>query len=212
MVTIKIKKDAGYIPQQGTELASGYDLIAVSPPKICGIEQKDDHGNIKTGKYVRIDYIEYETGVYISPNNNFHTLVFPRSSISKYDLILANSIGLIDTDYRGQIICRFKYIYQPCNIIDIACAVLIDTNKIYKKGDKIAQLVVANRIPADFKVVESLDDTIRGDGGFGSTDDKKEIKIPEAIKSALTDIYNKTPIETNKVKYSDLIKERESKL
>ena len=70
----------------------------------------------------RVDYIEYKTALYISPQSPetkfhnkefYHTLIHPRSSIRKYNLVLANSIGLIDNDYRGEIICCFKYIFQP---------------------------------------------------------------------------------------------------
>ena len=124
MITIKIKSGSGYIPSQGSTLSSGYDVIATSPPKICGIEQRDNDGNL-TGKYTRIDYIEYETGLFIAPEEKYHILAFPRSSISKYDLVLANGIGLIDVDYRGQILFRFKYIYQPC---DLELGTFLSTN------------------------------------------------------------------------------------
>ena len=176
------------IPQAATPQSSGYDVIALEEPKIVGEQDGDS--------WKSIDYIEYKTGLFISPQytttldfgiQNYHTLIFPRSSVRKYNLVLANSIGLIDNDYRGELILCFKYIWQPDDMF--SCVVPIDENtntkefgwgrktlrgkvnvdKIYKKGDKIGQLVSEVTNNVDWIVVEDLTVTTRGTGGFGST-------------------------------------------
>jgi len=144
---------------------AGFDVTAQNEPKIVG-------ANAYGPYWSRIDYIEYDTGLQISPEEFYHTLVLPRSSISKTNLFLRNSIGLIDNGYRGTIKLRFGYIFQPIDMImhggNLICEV--DYRKIYKKGDKIGQLVFSNTIIPKTLTVESLNETERGQGNFGSTD------------------------------------------
>mgnify|MGYP002685695373 CR=1 FL=1 len=122
MITIQVKNIQGktILPVAGSESSAGYDLIAVEDPIIIGESIIRDDCFYPLWK--RVDYIEYKTALYISPQSPetkfhnkefYHTLIHPRSSIRKYNLVLANSIGLIDNDYRGEIICCFKYIFQP---------------------------------------------------------------------------------------------------
>ena len=177
-MNIKVKKlhpDA-VLPKRAHSSDAGYDLTAIDD----GVPSKD-------GKY-----IEYNTGIAIELPDGYHSLLHPRSSISKYDLVLANSIGLIDNSYRGALMCRFKII-PPVRIQSITVG---DNRKImaytegvfsyseqeraswiptfYKKGDRIAQLVI-EKTEWNFEVleVEELSDTARGSGGFGSTPDRK---------------------------------------
>jgi len=166
------------IPQNATLLDTGYDLVSISDPEIVG----EKLGN---GYWARINYIQYRTGIQISPRmktlgglapiSYFYTLLFPRSSVSKYNLLLANSVGVVDNLYRGEILLRFKYIFQPEDfLIDTTFGVTqlfgsVNQKQIYQKGDKIAQIVAAQLIPINFKEVDELDDTKRGVGGFGST-------------------------------------------
>lgn len=127
---------------------AGYDLIAESDP------------------YFNFDckYIEYDTGVKIAPSDDdLHSFVIPRSSISNYWLFLANSKALIDSRFRGSIKLRFRYLGEWNNDI-------FDSNKIYKKGDKIGQLLFFKSInPLIVKVDNFKEDTERGVSGFGST-------------------------------------------
>ena len=143
---------------------AGYDIVANSSPKIVGSEVLKNY-------YNRIDYIEYDTDLIIAPDWGVHTYVFPRSSVSKTSLILANSVGLIDNEYRGTVKLRFKYIMQPSDlsIIDgnIVCEVNLET--IYDKGDKIGQLVFAPTIILDLETTDKFELTSRNEGGFGST-------------------------------------------
>ena len=81
--------------------------------------------------------------------------LFPRSSISKTPLRLANSIGLIDGGYRGELVGMVDNIY--------------DKDFHIKRGERYFQLVAVDSSPIDFELVEELSESSRGEGGFGST-------------------------------------------
>ena len=93
---------------------AGCDLIAYSDPVIVG-ETKTP----KSKLYSSISYIEYDTNVTVAPQDEsqYFSLVYPRSSISKYNLNLANSVGVVDSGYRDTIKVRFRYVYQPKDFI-----------------------------------------------------------------------------------------------
>jgi dUTPase len=151
---------------------AGYDLIAADYPRIVG--------DIYQGKlYKKIYFLEYDTNISIQPDLDefgdyeIFTQVFPRSSISKYNLALCNSVGVIDSGYRETIKLRFKYIPQPENyyIINDSQNLLlgIDESMIYSKGDKIGQLIFSKHVHPKIFISKKLDETQRGAGGFGST-------------------------------------------
>lgn len=144
---IKVKKldENAVLPQKANDKDAGYDLVAISDPEI---KYNGDE----------ILYIQYRTGIAIEPPEGYHTEIYPRSSISKYNLQLCNSLGLIDEPYRGEIILRFNLINSK-----------LIGSKIYRKGDKIGQLVIKKTISMDFVEVEELEETDRGEGGFGSS-------------------------------------------
>ena len=100
--------------------------------------------------------VSYGTDLAMEIPNGFVGLVFPRSSIRKYELILSNSVGVIDSGYRGEIQATFK----KENGLD---------SLSYKVGDRIAQIMIIPHPPIEFKEVDDLSETERGDGGFGST-------------------------------------------
>ena len=127
----------------------GWDLVAASEPEIVFADDSK-----KT-----VLYVEYDTGVAIQPPESFFTLVFPRSSISKYELSLANSVGVIDAGYRNSIKLRFRFLGKK----------ITKKSLIYKKGDKIGQLVFMPSFNLSAHQTDSLDDSQRGLGGFGST-------------------------------------------
>jgi len=171
---IKIKNTGTIVPKNLTQYDVGYDLVASSHPAISG--EYDEEAQA----WSRIDYIQYHTDLYIEPcvdDKVYHTNIFPRSSISNKNLMLANSIGLIDAGYRGELLIRFKYITQPEDFFtkiqdhEYATSMLTNINmeKIYKKGERIAQLVIAETHKVEFETVEELSETDRGKGGFGST-------------------------------------------
>lgn len=123
----------------------GYDLTAVHLLKI----------DEKSGVHF------YGTGLQISipPNMNVATMIFPRSSISKTNFMLANSIGLIDTDYRGELIIAMRPMCENPQPFNLPC--------------RLAQLVFINCFTdVKFEEVTLMDETKRGTNGFGSTGDK----------------------------------------
>lgn len=188
-ITIHVKKVEGIaLPSRKSTKAAAWDIYATTDGKIVG--------NPNGTYWDRIDYIEFETGLYISPqpvgtpmwgrwDQEYHTILTPRSSVSEYNLVLANSQGTIDMDYTGQLLCRFKYIWQPedfsvqyetlqvreFQVKQPTGKILGKPNldKIYKKGDRIIQLKICETIDAKFELVENLESTDRGSGGFGST-------------------------------------------
>lgn len=162
------------IPSRAHDTDAGYDIIATSDPIIIGesIERPLDFAKC----WKRIDFIEYETNLFYAPESeSVHTLVFPRSSISKYNLTLANSIALIDNSYRGHVLLRFRYHFQPEDLITIPEAGVnkiygfLKSDKIYRRGDKVAQLVLADTHKIDFELVAQLPESTRGSNGFGSS-------------------------------------------
>jgi dUTPase len=209
------------LPNKGTDRATGFDVVVTSEPEIVG-EQYDN------GTYKRVDYIQYKTNLKLAVQkerifSNFgHTdldydiLAFPRSSVSKYNLVLANCIGLIDADYRGEVLLRFKYIWQPEDYkirTDNLLEGHVNFTKLYNKGDKVCQLKVTKVENVEFVLVYELDSTARGDGGFGSTDTKVSDQPKQQIQN-IADLYGKISgnITTPSKKYVDSIKERERQL
>jgi len=99
-------------------------------------------------------YYEYETGLSMEIPDGFVGLLFPRSSNSKYALLLCNSVGIIDAGYRGPVNFRYKYVGSGAR---------------YNVGDRVGQIVIMPRPEVAFVEVEELNKTTRGEGGFGST-------------------------------------------
>ena len=97
--------------------------------------------------------ISYGFGIAVEIPEGFVGLVFPRSSIRKQDLILSNSVGVIDSGYRGEIQATFKK---------------TGLDK-YNIGDRGAQIMILPYPDVQFEEVEELSNTERGEGGFGST-------------------------------------------
>jgi dUTP pyrophosphatase len=100
--------------------------------------------------------VSYGTDLAMEIPNGFVGLVFPRSSIRKYELALSNSVGVIDSGYRGELQATFK----KTNGLD---------SLAYKVGDRIAQIMIIPHPDIQFEEADELSDTERGDGGFGST-------------------------------------------
>ena len=151
---IKLLREYAKVPEKGSLLAAGYDLYAA---------MEDDtlpDGNKAPGC---IEIAPHETrmiptGLAMAIPEGFFGGIFARSGLAtKQGLRPANCVGVIDADYRGEVMValhndteHYRYIYR---------------------GDRIAQLIF---LPVyypidDFQTVEELDSTIRGSGGFGST-------------------------------------------
>ena len=131
-------KEAAVIPTYAKTSDAGLDLTAISR-RITG------------------DFVEYGTGLAIEIPEGHVGLLFPRSSISNFDLMLANSVGVIDSGYRGEILCRFKHI------------VFNNDYKVFNVGDKVAQLIIMPVPHIDLLEAKELSETDRGTGGFGHT-------------------------------------------
>jgi len=141
---VKIKKlhDDAVIPSYAKQGDAGMDLTTIENP------------NIKE------TYIEYDTGLSMEIPEGHVGFLFPRSSVSKTDLVLANCVGVVDSGYRGPVKLRFK-IVGGCKTKN--------RDKDYKKGDRIGQIIIMPVPNFKFEEVDSLTDTSRGEGGFGST-------------------------------------------
>jgi dUTP pyrophosphatase len=140
---VKIKKmhPDSKIPEYAKPGDAGMDLTAVSI--------------ISENEY----QIVYDTGIAVEIPEGFVGLVFPRSSIRKTDLALSNSVGVIDSSYRGSIQATFVKINQPNHI----------RSKDYAIGDRIVQLMIIPHPFVQFEGVSELSNTERGTGGHGST-------------------------------------------
>ncbi len=144
--SVKIKKldENATTPTYGSEFAAGADLYACM------------------GEAVAINPHETKlihTGIAMEIPTGFAGLVYARSGIaSKRGLAPANKVGVIDSDYRGEIMVALHNHSESVQTIE--------------NGERIAQLVITPYITADFILSDELDDTNRGEGGFGSTGTK----------------------------------------
>ena len=100
--------------------------------------------------------ITYGLGIALEIPEGFVGLVFPRSSIRKTDLSLTNCVGVIDSGYRGELQATFRKHRGVASTI-------------YAVGDRVAQIMIIPHPPIEFKEVDELTNTERGEGGFGST-------------------------------------------
>lgn len=103
--------------------------------------------------------VTYGTGIAIEIRDGYVGLIFPRSSIRKYDIALTNAVGVIDSGYRGEIQATFKKTNWLRG----------ENSEKYQIGDRIAQIMIIPHPQIQFEEVKELSDTQRGMGGFGST-------------------------------------------
>jgi len=169
---VKIKKlvPEAVIPQYMRMDDSGMDLVATS--KIF-----DEHGNVV-----------YGTGLAMQIPVGYVGLIFPRSSNSKKDLLLCNSVGVIDPGYRGEVILKYKpsgyFASDPQDSLaegtvtehfDFVCFGKEDIDDednvaVYNVGDRVGQIIIIPRPVIEWEEVYTLSHTERGALGFGSTD------------------------------------------
>lgn len=147
-INVKVKRvsinavNALPLPQYATDGSAGLDLPAcLELPQV-----------VAPGARVKIP-----TGIAIEiPHRHIAGLVFPRSGLAtKHGISLANAVGLIDSDYKGEII--------------VAVHNQGDSEYVIKPGERIAQLVFVPIFKADIEETDELEETGRGVGGFGST-------------------------------------------
>ena len=144
VVNIKKLDKRAVIPTYGTEYSAGADLYAVCDSDVL----------IKSGETVLI-----HTGLAVAIPEGYAGLIYARSGLaSKKGLAPANKVGVIDSDYRGEV------------MVALHNHGLIDQTVTH--GERIAQLVVTPFLKAEYCIAEDLDETKRGAGGFGSTGSK----------------------------------------
>ncbi|MFV0189091.1 hypothetical protein OBK29_04045 [Empedobacter falsenii] len=166
----KIHKDA-VIPTYAKDGDAGMDLTATS-------KSYDEHGNVV-----------YGTGLAFEIPKGYVGLLFPRSSNAKQDLLLSNSVGILDSGYRGEVMFKFKkQINNEKSVLNTIIAVqnmaeikddfkqlgLLNEDDIenfteYQLGDRIGQIIILPYPQIEFEEVEELSDSERGKGGYGST-------------------------------------------
>lgn len=105
------------------------------------------------------DYIEYSLGLKFHIPEGYGLELYPRSSVSNYHFVLANSVGQIDTDYRGELKVRFKVVTLS----------QLEAIKTYVCGDKIAQIKLVKKDACILVEGKVSEDTTRSSGGFGSS-------------------------------------------
>lgn len=136
---IKLLSDKAMIPYRGSEEAAGYDLYST------------DSVDINPGECKLIS-----TGIAMQLPNGYFGAIFPRSGTAvKRGLRLANCVGVIDSDYRGEVKVPLYNDSQEIQTVE--------------QGERIAQLIILPYATVSFEVVDELTDTIRGNGGFNST-------------------------------------------
>lgn len=147
---VKVKKlnENAVIPSYAKNGDAGLDLTATS-------KFLDYHGNIC-----------YGIGLAFEIPQGYVGLVFPRSSVSKKQLSLANAVAVIDSGYRGEVVMKFK----PSLALDgELCVTARLTYGNYNVGDRIAQMIIMPYPHIEFEESDELSETDRGDGGYGST-------------------------------------------
>lgn len=119
-----------------------------------------------TAVSMRIDeqygFIEYNTHIICEVPRGFAGLLFPRSSLSKYELVLCNHVGILDSNFRGNILLRFRPAGSVGSLYN--CGI-----NWYNVGDRIAQLLIIPILGVEFNEVDELEKTDRGASGFGSS-------------------------------------------
>jgi dUTP pyrophosphatase len=108
--------------------------------------------------FSRENQVVYGTGLAVEIPEGMVGLVFPRSSVRNYNLSMSNSVGVIDSGYRGEIMVTFNVTEHD-----------LDFTTKYNVGDRIAQLVIMPVPLAQYVEVEELSETSRGTDGHGST-------------------------------------------
>ncbi len=141
-VKIKILNEKAKIPERATSGSAGADLYACI----------DEAVTIRPGQLVKIP-----TGIAIElPSQELAAFLFARSGLGvKHGICLSNGVGVVDSDYRGEICVGL------CNVSDEEYTIMPD--------ERIAQMVIMPVFCAEFIQADSLSDTQRGKGGFGSS-------------------------------------------
>ena len=144
-VNVQLLRDGAVLPSYGSDFAAGADLTACTDTPVV---------EIRSGETKLIP-----TGIALEIPAGYAGLIYARSGIaSKRGLAPANKVGVIDSDYRGEILVALHNHSA-------------ETQRI-ERGERIAQLVITPYLAVQFEQTDSLEPTVRGAGGFGSTGSK----------------------------------------
>jgi dUTP pyrophosphatase len=148
---VRFKKlvEEAVVPQYASEGDAGLDLVATTK-----------EWEVSKG------YVEFGTGLAMEIPKGYVGLIFPRSSISNTKYTLANSVGVIDSGYRGEV--KFRMFLNSAGVKHVEDNIFKKL-KEYEVGDKVGQLIIMPYPTIEPIEVEELDDSERGSGGFGST-------------------------------------------
>ena len=144
-VNVKKLDSNAVLPTYSKHGDAGMDLTATS-------KEYDEHGNVV-----------YGTGLAFEIPHGYVGLLFPRSSNTKKDLILGNSVGVLDSGYRGEVVLKFRPVMPLERDIEFG-------PREYEIGDRIGQIIIMPYPQVEFNLVDELSTTDRGVGGFGSID------------------------------------------
>jgi len=134
------------------------DSNAVVPTKGTSLSIGYDLTAISIAKKLTDRTTVYDTGIKVQPPCGYYTEILPRSSLSKTGYVLSNSVGTIDPDYTGRLLIALTKVDDSCPDLELPftrCQLVLRKAEYYNMCEG-----------------EKLDETIRGDGGFGSTDKK----------------------------------------
>lgn len=174
---VKFKKlsDKAVTPTYAYDGDAGLDLTAT-----------DIHSEVnECGQFVLV----YHTDLSIEIPKGYVGLIFPRSSIAKKSLVLTNCVAVIDSNYRGEILLKFKNTTGD------------SVPAVYQVGAKIAQLIIMPYPTIDLVESSKLSDTERGTGGYGSSDKKtnlngQELNYTETeVENTTSESTEQTPVE-----------------
>lgn len=149
---VRIKKlcENAVMPRKAHADDAGFDLVATS-------KKIDDSGALVFG-----------TGLAFEIPIGFVGLLFPRSSNAKKDLLLSNSVGVIDSGYRGEVTMKFKPAMRFQDGDGGGEPEKVEC-KFYDVGDRIGQLIIMPYPEIEFDEVDELSESERGTGGYGSS-------------------------------------------
>jgi len=162
-MTIRVRRlaDNAVIPAYAHPTDAGMDLTAVS-------KRVDEYG-----------CVVYGTGLAFEIPDGYAGFLFPRSSNSRQDLLLSNCVGVVDSGYRGEVMLKFRRVMKMkkdrrCLGMDYYEDVIAPEDDIrrymeYEVGERIGQIIILPYPKVTFQVADSLSDSDRGAGGYGST-------------------------------------------
>ena len=151
IVKVKRLNESAVVPQKAHASDAGFDLVATSV-------SFDGNGNVVYGTGLAFEIPEGHVG-----------LIFPRSSNAKKDLLLSNSVGVIDSGYRGEVLMKFKAGMFFHNGKNVSVKNNIFGCEVYSVGERIGQMIVVPYPNVEFVEADELSETERGVGGYGST-------------------------------------------